>query len=56
MKNQNNRTKKNKHNPEADDDLHFEGLHLDRQSADGRKRVYKNDKGKHSETLLVFDA
>ena len=50
------RTKKNKPKLKEHDDLQFEGLHLDRQSADGRARVYKNDKGKHSETLLVFDA
>jgi len=55
MENQKIRTNKNKHNAEVNDDLHFDGLHLDRQSADGRARVYKNDKGKPSETLLVFD-
>lgn len=56
MENPKNRINKGKHKPEANEDLHFEGLHLDRQSVDGRARVYKNDKGKPRETLLVFDA
>ena len=56
MENTKKRTKKNKHNPKEHNDLQFEGLHLDRQSDDGRARVYKNDKGQPRETLLVFDA
>ena len=32
-----------------------EGMHLDRVSADGRARVYKNNKGQHNSALLIFE-